>query len=281
MADTKFLDVDKVLKTRSPKAYKLIPKFIIKGLKNLIKQDDMNGVVERNSDKHGQDFLKACINEFKINIKYSGLENLPKDKKYVFASNHPLGGLDGISILHLIHKYLGEDKAIVNDLLLNIENLKPVFAGVNVFGRFSKNQIKEIDELYASDKQVVVFPAGLVSRKIKREIKDLTWKKSFLTKAIEHKRDIVPVFADATNSKFFYNFANFRKFTRIKFNLELILLPREMFKFTGNTIVFHFGKPISYKDFTNKKSINEWVKYIRQKSDELKNTNNEIKKFVL
>ncbi len=279
MAEEKFLDIDKVLKSRSPKTYKFIPKFVIKWLKKLIRQDEMNDFIARSKNKHGQDFLQACIEEFDIKLKFSGLENLPKDKRFVFASNHPLGGLDGVSLLHVIYKYLGEDKAIVNDILLNIENLKPVFTGVNVFGKFSKKQIQELDDLYASDKQVVVFPAGLVSRKIKGEITDLKWKKSFLTKAISHKRDVVPVYTEAKNTKFFYNFARFRKFIGIKFNIELILLPGEMYKFKGHEMIFHFGKPISNSAFTKEKNINQWVDYIREKSDELKKTEDKLIEF--
>jgi len=280
MEEAKLLDVDKILKTRSPKVYKFMPRFVINLMKKIIKQKEMNDFVSRNKDNHGQDFFREGVKDFKIDIKYSGLEKLSKDKKYVFASNHPLGGLDGVSLLHLIYSHLGESKAIVNDLLLNIENLKPVFTGVNVFGRFSKEQIKEIDDLYASEKQILVFPAGLVSRKIKREITDLKWKKSFLTKSIEHERDIVPVYAEAKNTNFFYNFARFRKFIGIKFNIELVLLPREMYKFIGNTITFHFGAPIKHTTFTKEKSKNDWVQYIREKSDELKNTKSEIKDFI-
>lgn len=279
MATEKFLDLDRVLKTRNPKTYKFTPRFLIRLLEKVIKQDEMNDFVHRNKDAHGQDFLKALVKDFNIKIKFSGLENIPANKRYVFASNHPLGGLDGISLLHLIYSYLGDDKAIVNDLLLNIENLRPVFAGVNVFGKFSKKQIQDIDDLYASNKQIVVFPAGLVSRKIKKQITDLKWKKSFLTKAIEYKRDIIPVYADAKNTKFFYNFANFRKFIGLKFNIELVLLPSEMYKFVGKTITFHFGEAIDYQLITKEKSLNEWVEIIRKKTYDLKNTTNKITDF--
>lgn len=266
----KFIDLDKIIKDRNPKAYKIAPKFLINRLKKTIHEDDINEVMYLYRDKDGQPFVKELINHWGVKIKYSGLENISKDKKYVFAANHPLGGLDGIAMLNLVYNHFGEVKAIVNDLLLNITNLRPVFTGVNVFGKFSKKQIKEIDELYSGEKQVVVFPAGLVSRKIKREIKDLQWKKSFLSKAIAYKRDIIPVYVEAKNSKFFYNFAKIRKSIGIKFNIELIYLPKEMFRYGAKDIIFKFGKPIPVETFTNDKPMSYWVNYIREKSDALK-----------
>ncbi len=270
MKGKKYIDLDKVIQNSSPKAYKRTPKFLINWLKRIIHQREMNEHLQRNEGVNGQDFLKATIEFFDVRIKYAGIDKIPQGKKYVFASNHPLGGLDGIAILNLIYAYFGDVKAIVNDLLLYIENLKPVFTGVNVFGRFSKQQIKDMEDLYASDYQIVVFPAGLVSRKVKGKIRDLEWKKSFLVKSLQYKRDVAPVYTVGRNRNFFYNFAKFRKFIGIKFGLELIFLPKEMFKYRGKELIFKFGEPIPYEKLAQM-DIKEAVKYVRQKSDELKN----------
>ncbi|MBN2893168.1 MAG: 1-acyl-sn-glycerol-3-phosphate acyltransferase [Bacteroidales bacterium] len=267
----KFIDLDEVLKKNSPKAYKFLPGFLINKLKKIVHEEDINHIMTIYHDDIGQDFVKSLLNHWKIKVNYCGLNEIPANQKYVIASNHPLGGLDGIAMLNLIYKYLGNAKAIVNDLLLNITNLKPVLTGVNVFGKFSKKQILDIDELYQGENQILVFPSGLVSRKIKGEIKDMDWKKSFLVKAIENGRSIIPVYAEAKNSNFFYNLAKLRKFLGFKFNIELIYLPDEMFKFAGQEILFKFGKPIPVETFTTDKDINYWVEYIRAKSDELKN----------
>lgn len=269
-SDIKFIDLDKIIKENNPKIYRLMPRFFINRLKKIVYESEINKIINLYQDKDGQAFVKELLDYWGVNIKYCGLENIPPDKRYVIASNHPLGGLDGIAILNLVYAFMGDTKAIVNDLLLNIKNLRPVFTGVNVFGKFKKSQIIAVDELYESENQIVVFPAGMVSRKIKKEIKDLEWKKSFLTKAIKYNRDIIPVYADAYNSKYFYNFAKFRKNIGLKVNLELMYLPREMFKFDGKEIIFKFGEPIPISSFTKDKSLNYWVDYIRAKSEELK-----------
>lgn len=267
----KYLDIEKILKKRIPKGYKFIPGFLKKYLKRKIHQKEINKGMHKFGDSEGIEFIERGLEYLGVEVEIYGYENIPKDKKYVFTSNHPLGGVDGLAIILAITNYFGKSKAIINDILLNIKNLKPVLQGVNVYGKFSRQQIKELNQLFESENQVIVFPAGLVSRKIKGEIKDLPWKKNFLTKAIEYKKDIIPVFISGKNSNFFYNFANLRKFLGFKFNIELIHLPDEMFNYKGKSIKIIIGEPISYKYFDNSKSINEWVKFIREKTYHLKN----------
>ncbi len=229
----------------------------------------MNEELKTRGHLSGLPFAEEALKFLDIKVVLEGIENIEKEKQYVFASNHPLGGLDGVAIIYKIGTEIGKTKAIVNDILLNFHNFRPLFAGVNVYGKFSKQQIKKIDKLYRSDIQIIVFPAGLVSRKIKGKITDLKWKKSFITKSIQYKRDIIPVFIGGKNSNFFYNFANLRKFFGFKFNIELIYLPDEMFGYRGKTITIKVGKPIPFETFDKSKHINEWVEYVRSKTYKL------------
>ena len=266
----KLIDITKIFSEKKPKLYKFTPKFLVRKFEKKLHQEEMNDFVESAKHEQGQAFVREIVNYFEMKIKFAGLENIPKDKPYVFVGNHPLGALDGIAFLNIVHHFFGKTKAIINDLLLKIKNLKPVAIGVNVYGKFHKKHIEELDNLYKSNEQIVIFPAGLVSRKIKGKIIDLEWKKSFLTKAINNKRDVIPVFIEAKNSNFFYNFAQIRKFSGIKFNFELVFLPDEAYKFKGKEILFKFGEPISYKKFTKDKNIKHWVNYVREKTYELK-----------
>jgi len=267
--EQQYLDLEGVLKKRLKGKYKFIPKFFINYLKKKIHQEELNGIIKNHETVEGLEFAKAALDEYNLTIEVDGIENIDKSKRYVLAANHPLGGLDGISLLYKMGTEIGETKAIVNDILLNLEKFRPLFEGVNVYGNFSKEQIRILDELYKSDKQIIVFPAGLVSRKIKGKITDLEWKKSFLKKSIQYKRDVVPVFVEGGNSNVFYRFANFRKFIGIKFNIELVLLPDEMFKLKNKTIIIKIGKPIPYQTFDKSKSIKEWVKFVREKTYEM------------
>ena len=267
--EEKLVDIDAIYKEKKPIAHKFTPKILVRKLEKKIHQKELNEYL-RTSTKEGQAALCDIIDYFDLEIKVAGLENIPKNDRYVFVANHPLGLLDGIGFLNIVHHYFGEVKSISNDLLLKIESIKSLFLAVNVYGKFNKQQILNMNNLYESDKQILIFPAGLVSRRIKGKYIDLPWKKSFLTKAIQSKRNIIPVYIDARNSNFFYNFARTRKLVGIKFNVELLLLLDEAFKFTGKQIIYKFGEPISYKKFTKNKDINHWVEYVRQKTYELK-----------
>ncbi|MGI6049066.1 MAG: 1-acyl-sn-glycerol-3-phosphate acyltransferase [Petrimonas sp.] len=259
------LDIDGVLKSKAKKHYNKIPKFAINYLKRIIYQDELNAIIERNKDKEGVDFMRVLVDkEFKVNLKIHGEENIPEDGKFIFASNHPLGGLDGICLsAHLGEKYNGKIKYLVNDVLLNIKNLESIFVPINKYGSQAKQSAIAINDAYASENQIITFPAGLCSRKQNGQIKDLDWMKSFIVKAVEFERDIIPVYFDAKNSNFFYNFANIRKSLGMKFNIELIYLPSEMFKNKNQTFHITFGKPISWQSLNKSKNPIQWAEEIK------------------
>jgi putative hemolysin len=50
---------------------------------------------------------------------------------------------------------------------------------VNKLGKSPKESMIRIDNAYAAGGMMMIFPAGLCSRKIKGEIIDLEWQKSF------------------------------------------------------------------------------------------------------
>lgn len=260
------LDIDKVLRKKTGKNYNKIPKFFINYLTRTIRQDDMNGIIERNIDKQGVDFMRALVDdEFKITIKVKGEENIPANGRFVFASNHPLGGLDGICLSAFLgEKYSGKIRYLVNDVLLYIKNLESIFVPINKYGSQAKTSATAINEAYSSDNQIITFPAGLCSRKQNGKIMDLEWMKSFVMKAVEYERDIIPVYFDARNSNFFYNFANIRKSLGLKFNIELIYLPGEMFKSKNQTFTITFGKPIAWQSINKSKTPAQWAQYIKE-----------------
>lgn len=260
------LDIDSVLRAKMGKKYSKIPKFAINYLKRVIRQDDLNAIIERNQDKQGVEFMRSLVDsEFNLKIKVHGEENIPSTGRLLFVSNHPLGGLDGICLSALLgEKYDGKIKYLVNDVLLNIKNLESIFVPINKYGSQAKNSAGAIIEAYESDNQIITFPAGLCSRKQDGVIKDLEWMKSFVMKAKEYQRDIIPVYFEARNSNFFYNFTNIRKAFGVKFNIELIYLPREMFKSKNSTFHITFGKPISWQSLDKSKTPTQWAQHIKE-----------------
>jgi len=257
------IDVEKII---SSKTKRYVPKFLINFLKKIIHQDEINVIIEQAGEKTGVDFACAVLDYFNISTSAAGLENIPKNEKLIFVSNHPLGALEALAVAkHLGKIYENEINFIINELLSHLTPLNNIFTSVNVgSGKQNKENILQIDELFLSDKQIIIFPAGQVSRKKKGKIADSEWKKMFVGKARQYQRNVVPIFCSGKNSKFFYNLANLRKFLGIKFNIELLFLPDEMFKNKNSEINITIGKPISYKNFTNPKNDFLYAQEVRK-----------------
>jgi putative hemolysin len=270
----KEVNIDEMLRTKAPGAYKFIPRFIINYIKRTVHEKDINDFLSKNGDKRGLDFINASIQRLGADIVIKGLENIPSNGGYIFASNHPLGGLDGLAVIYSIAKVRTDIKFFVNELLLTLENLDNILVPVNINGNSTRPMLERVDQIYSSEMAIPIFPAGLVSRKFKGdEIKDLTWKKSFITKSKHYHKDIVPIYIEGKNSRFFYNFAALRKRIGIKVNIEMFFLVNEMFDHKDKKVILHFGKPVSYKVFDKSHTDAEWANIFR---DELYNKKGQI-----
>ncbi len=261
----KLIDVEKAIASKNPRLLKILPSFLLNYIKKTVHQDELNDASSRNSKRFAMDFVDAAVEEFGVKIKIVGGENIPKNGGIILAANHPLGGLDGIAFMAAVGKYRQDMRFFVNDILLQLKNFAPFFVPVNKHGKNSSDYTKKFEEVYASDNCIMIFPAGLVSRRQKgRVIEDLEWKKSFIAKAVQNKKNIVPVFIDGRNSDFFYNFAYWRKKIGIKANIEMFFLVDEMYKQKGKTLTFTFGEPIPWETFTKDKPTEYWAKKVRK-----------------
>ena len=263
------IDVKKVLESKNPSLAKTIPSFLINYLKRITHQDEINDLLRRNSHLKDAEFVKATLEYMKTTYRVSGSENLPVSGRYIFVSNHPLGGLDGLVFMNELSKYYKEIRFPVNDILMNIKNMSGLFLPINKHGGQAREAVKQLEDVYASDCQVLYFPAGLCSRKKKGIIRDLAWHKSFITKAVQYRRDIIPAFFSGRNSNFFYNLANIRAFLRIKGNIEMLYLPDEMFRQKGKDLSLVFGTVIPWQTFNKSKSPSEWAEWVKSVTYEL------------
>ncbi len=259
------IDIKKVFYDKSPGMAKLLPGFVYAYLKRIIHQDYINEFLERHGHKSGLEFIGAVIKEFNTEMVINGKENIPAEGRYMFVSNHPLGGFDGMMLIHILRAHYPRVIFLVNDILMNLQNLKEFFVPVNTLGGQSRENARLIEETYLSDAQIVSFPAGLVSRRIKGKIQDLPWQKSFVTKSGKYRRDVIPIHVSGRNSNFFYRLANLRKFLRIKYNIEMFYLPDETYKHRDKTFTFSFGKAIPYTTFDKSKSPAEWAAFVRER----------------
>lgn len=259
------VNLDKIIRSQKNKIVKNLPKFVINRIKKMIHQDEVNLIIRKNQDKFDFDFVKRCIEHLNVNVKTLNEKYIPDKGRFIFASNHSLGAVDFGAVIGKIHEKFNDVKIIANDLFLQVENTKDIFLPVATFKNSDKKKRDAIENhLSKEDSQMFIFPAGKVARIIKGKMDDGIWRKSFIRNAIEHKRDIIPIFIGGRNSKKFYRFSKIRKFLKIKANLELFLLPGEIFKQRNATIPIVFGKPIPYTTFNNSKSHLEWAHEVKK-----------------
>jgi len=268
--DFKPVDIRQIFRSKSPGMARWIPGFIYRYLHRTLVLDQINEILEHHGHKKDFDFAAAAIDIFNVKVELVGEENFPEDGRNIFVANHPLGGFDGVMLLHELGKrYDRKVKVLVNDILMNAKNMDGVFVPINKHGSQVIENVKRIDRIFQSDDQVMTFPAGLVSRRKKGVIRDPEWKKSFVTKAVQHQRNVVPIHITGRCSNFFYNLANLRKFFGIKANIEMFYLPGETFKHKHGHYRITIGKPIDFQIFDKRYKPAEWAEKVKQYTYEL------------
>lgn len=259
------IDIREIVASKNSKVAKRIPSFIYNWLIRILHLKEINAFLKEFGHLTGTAFIDQVIKTLNIHFELMGEENIPQKGRYMFVSNHPLGGLDGVLLLKLLNEKAGSTKVIINDFLMAITPLKHYFVPVNKVGGQARDSIQFIDKLYNSNNQILIFPAGLCSRKIKNKIVDLKWQKHFIQKAVSHKLDIVPIYFGGRNTNKFYNLAILRKFFKIKFNIEMMFLADELYKHQNKTFKIYFGKPLPYSTFNKSKKPIEWARIVKEK----------------
>ena len=258
------VDLDKVIADKNPRLARLLPRFLKRYLKRIIHQDEINHVLRSFSHQTPVEFIRSTLSYMEISYRAVGLEQFSDQGRYLFVSNHPFGGMDGMMLCDELDKRFGSGRIIVNDILMNLKPLAPLFVPVNKHGRQNSDYLRFFREALASDDQIATFPAGLCSRRIDGKVCDTKWKSSFVKNAIESQRDIVPVFFEGRLSNFFYNLSSLRKRLGIKANIEMIYLPDEMFSQHGRHFDIHFGAPVPWQELAAAGSASHNAQRIRE-----------------
>lgn len=268
--EKKLIDIEDLIRSKSHKLYRFLPGFILRYLKKILHEDDVNEFISEHRNDSPIEFCLSVMEKFNIDLEYEGLENIPAEGGAVIAMNHPWGGMDAMALVAVIHKKRPDVKFIVNDILLHLDNLRPIFVGVNKLGKNGSRDLKTVSETFAGEDLLCVFPAGLVSRKIDGQVMDLEWKKTFVTRSIKYNKPIIPTYIDGELSSFFYRLSNFRKKLGIKANIEMLYLVNELYKQHDEKIKIKFGAPIQARQLDNSKTHLEWAQEIKRKVYQLK-----------
>lgn len=261
------IDIDKILNDKMGKKAKYVPRPLVTWLKRIIHQDEVNRYLWESRHLTGTEWLEECVRYLDMTLEIVGEENLPDKtdgRLYTFVSNHPLGGEDGVALGAIIGRhYDGRFRYLVNDLLMNLPGLAPVCIPINKTGNQSRNFQAMVEAGFKSDNHMLMFPAGICSRKRDGNIRDIEWKKTFITKSVEYQRDIVPIHFGGQNSEFFYRLANFSDKYVKKINIAMLFLVDEMYKNAHKTFRIAIGKPIPWQTFDKGKTPAQWAQYVQ------------------
>ena len=263
------IDLDRIVRSRAGAKAKYIPGFVVGWLKRLIHQDFINEYLKRGYV--GVEFCENTLRYLDVTVKVEGLENVSDlSKRYTFVSNHPLGAIDGVTLgMVLGRHYDGKIKYLVNDLLMNLEGLAPLCVPINKLGAQARNFPQLVDDAFRSDNQMIMFPAGICSRRHGGVIRDIDWKKTFISKSVEYRRDVVPIHFGGRNSDFFYRLANFSDKYVKKVNIAMLFLADEMYKNVHKTFRVAIGKPIPWQTFDKSRTPAQWAQYVKDTVYEL------------
>lgn len=263
----KTIDINDILKSKMGSKAKYVPAPLVKWLKHIVHQDEVNKYLWDSRNLTGVEWLEDCMRYLDMTLDIVGKENLPDKndgKLYTFVSNHPLGGEDGVALGAVIGRhYDGKFRYLVNDLLMNLPGLAPLCIPINKTGSQSRSFPAMVESGFRSDNHMLMFPAGLCSRRINGEIRDLPWKKTFITKSVETHRDVVPIHFGGRNSDFFYTLANVCKALGIKFNIAMLFLVDEMYKNVHKSFRIAIGKPIPWQTFDKSRTPAQWAQYVQ------------------
>lgn len=274
MVEEKIIDVKRLIASKSPRLAKWLPGFVIRYLKRILHEEELNVFLNRTKEVKNIDFCDASAEFLHMKVKLIGLENIPKEGPVILVMNHPFGGLDALALVSALRGHREDLKFIVNDILMNLTNLADLFVGVNKHGKTEKSTRQQIMDVFESPHAVCVFPAGLVSRKSHGVVRDLDWKKTFVTYAKKLNQPIIPIYIDGKLSNFFYRLSNFRKFLGIKANIEMIFLVHELMKLRGTTVTLTVGESIQPETLNTKQSEKDLAQEIKAKVYELSTNSN-------
>ena len=268
----KTVDIDNILKSKLGSKAKFLPRPLVSWLKRIVHQDQVNAYLWESRHLVGTEWLEECVRYLDATLDIVGEENLP-DKNdgrlYTFVSNHPLGGEDGVALGAIIGRhYDGRFRYLVNDRLMNLPGLAPVSIPINKTGKQGRDFPKMVEAGFQSDNHMLMFPAGLCSRRKNGEVRDIDWKKTFIAKSVEYKRDVVPIHFSGQNSNRFYRLANFSD-RFLPFNFAMLFLVDEMYKNVHKTFRVTIGKPIPWQTFDHSRKPAEWAQWVKDRVYEL------------
>lgn len=262
------INIKEIIQSKNPTFLKSLPHFlreiVFLTIRKLIHESKINDFLESNSEKKDFEFIEELFEYLDISYKVSSKDKakIPSEGKLIIVANHPLGGLDGLILLKLISEVRKDVKIIVNDILLNVDNLKNLFLPYDITNNtLQKENVAQIIKSLNNEEAIIIFPAGEVSRMYLHGVNDSKWNKGAVYFADKFNAPILPVWVEGRNSLMFYLSSWLYK------GASTFFLPNELFNKYGETFNIKIGnyilpKSISFRGEYKSKYLKKHIKLI-------------------
>ena len=260
------VDIGAVLAQKAPRIARWTPRPLVDWLRRTVHEQEINRILDAYWELPPQEFIRACFRDWEVTYSVEGLERLDPQGRYLFVANHPFGGMDGMMLADKLIERFGDVRVVVNDLLMHLAPLTPLWLPVNKHGMQNAAYARRMEEAFAGGLPVLTFPAGFCSRRIDGRVQDIPWRTNFLKKAAASQRLIVPLFVEGELSRFFYRFNRLRMALGVKFNIEMLWLPDEMLRQRGKHFRIVAGDPVPVAELQRLGSLRKQADYLRTKT---------------
>lgn len=249
---------------------------LVNRLLKFLSVDKVNAVHRACCDTPGPDFVRRLLFEqFKITLKVDNeqlLDNLPEGA-FITVSNHPLGALDGIVLIHLVASRRPAYRVLVNMILNRISAMRPNFIAVDALASddpakraVSVNGIRQALRQLKSGEPLGFFPAGAMSKStLCHGVQDRPWQDAVLQIIYKARVPVIPIYFHDRNS-LWCDFLG-----HVCWPARSLRIPAEVFRKVGKQLHISVGEPISVEEQiahgANAKQLGD---YLRAKTYELK-----------
>lgn len=243
---------------------------LVNGLLKLLSVDKVNWIHDHNCDTPGVPFVEGLLKDLNITLRIDNeerLDHLPEGS-FITVSNHPLGALDGISLIKIVGQRRPKFKVMVNMVLNYISAMRPNFIAVDALASSDpKKKAVSMQGIKAAMMQVKrgepmgFFPAGAVSKlNIHGNIDDRKWQPTIIRLIKQMKVPVVPIYFHTRNS-WWFNFLGV-----VSWQLRTLRLPAEVFRKKNSEIHISVGEPIPYEEIAKFDDLDQLGEFLKAKT---------------
>ena len=262
--------IHQLISERNPWLLKdtLLSKAVYKILKKYLKFDETVFVGEHIQSMSGQEAFNWLGSEYTSNCSVEGLENIPRDGRFLIVSNHPMGAADAIVLYHQIYPVRNDLFFFANELFVYLlgafhDLLAPVvWNKEKETHSANKVTLERLAVFFEDNRAGIIFPSGRLSKLTMFGLWDRPWEKTPIALAKKYNFPLIPVYVEGKNSWFFY-FASY-----LNKQLRDVSQLNELFNKRDVKMSIKVGKPVNVSSLSDNNDIA--INQLRYKSESLR-----------